>query len=70
MKIQISQTDVELIQGDITEAPVDAIVNAANSARVGGGVWTGQYVAPVVMQSNRLVRRFVPVRAAVPPAKQ
>ena len=37
MKTQIAQTDVELIQGDLTKAPVDAIVNAANSALVGGG---------------------------------
>lgn len=70
MKTQISQTDLELIQGDITKAPVEAIVNAANSALVGGVVWTGQYVAPVVTQSNKPVQRFVPVRGAVLPVKQ
>src|SRR5580698_11613425 len=28
---------VELVEGDITKIPVDAIVNAANSALAGGG---------------------------------
>ena len=37
MKTQIAQTELSLIQGDITKAEVDAIVNAANSALVGGG---------------------------------
>ena len=37
MKKQIKETTLELTQGDITKAKVDAIVNAANSELIGGG---------------------------------
>ena len=39
MKLQVNQSKIELIQGDITESDTDAIVNAANSQLIlGAGV--------------------------------
>lgn len=39
MKVQVKDSEIELVQGDITESETDAIVNAANSQLVlGAGV--------------------------------
>jgi O-acetyl-ADP-ribose deacetylase (regulator of RNase III) len=37
MQTKINQTDLTLVQGDITKESVDAIVNAANERLAGGG---------------------------------
>ncbi len=39
MKLQVNQSEIELVQGDITESDTDAIINAANSQlTLGAGV--------------------------------
>tara|TARA_B100001964_G_scaffold43802_1_gene48746 strand:+ start:14231 stop:14407 length:177 start_codon:yes stop_codon:yes gene_type:complete len=39
VKVTVNQSEIELIQGDITESDTDAIVNAANSfLMMGAGV--------------------------------
>lgn len=65
--VKISNTEIELVQGDITELDTDAIVNAANSKlQHGGGVaWAiankGGY--SIQRESDKL--KFCPVGNAV-----
>ena len=54
MKLQVNQSEIELVQGDITESNTDAIVNAANSQLIlGAGV---ALVAGLLAYQHSLVR--------------
>ena len=58
-EMNVGETNVRLVQGDITEQAVDAVVNAANSSLMGGGGVDGAIHSkggPVIKEECKQIR--------------
>jgi O-acetyl-ADP-ribose deacetylase (regulator of RNase III) len=69
MQVQVNNQTIELVEGDITQQNVDAIVNAANSQLAGGGGVDGaihRKGGPTIMAETRVkYSRGCPTGSAV-----
>ncbi len=68
IKVTINQTQLEVVQGDITQQETEAIGNAANSALAGGGGVDGaihRAGGPTIMSELRAKYKGCPTGSAV-----
>ena len=66
MKLRLNNSEIELVQGDITESDTDAIVNAANSQLVLGAGVAAAIRTKGVRPFRRSVMPLAIVRWGVP----
>jgi len=68
MKIEVNQSTLEIVQGDITQETTEAIGNAANSALAGGGGVDGaihRAGGPIIMSELKTKYEGCPTGSAV-----